>query len=91
MSTQTEEELKLAEILVTVLDLEDISASDIDPEAALFDASTPNSLGLDSIDALEITLAITKNYGVQIKADDENNHAVFKNLRSLTNHINSKR
>ena len=87
MATQTTEELKLAEILVEALDLEDMAAADIDPEAPLFGADNPEGLGLDSIDALEISLAIAQHYSVQIKADDENNLAIFTNLRSLTQHV----
>ena len=87
MSEQSEKELELAKILVEVLDLEDIEAEEIQPEAPLFGFDAPDSLGLDSIDALEISLAIAKNYDVHIKADDENNKAIFANLRALVNHI----
>jgi hypothetical protein len=51
---QTEQELELAKILVEALDLEDIEPGEINPEAMLFGFDTPDSLGLDSIDALEI-------------------------------------
>ena len=86
----SENELKLAEILVAALDLEDINAADIDPEAPLFGHEQDNSLGLDSIDALEIALTISKNYGVQLKADDENNREIFSTLRSLSDYINAQ-
>ncbi len=91
MSLQTPQELELAALLITALDLEDIAAEEINPEAPLFDASKSESLGLDSIDALEISLAIAKHYKVQLKADDENNKSIFHNLRSLSNYINSQR
>jgi len=91
MSLQTPEEQQLAALLIAALDLEDISPADINPEAPLFDASHSDSLGLDSIDALEISLAIAKEYKVQLKADDENNKAIFHSLRSLSNHINAQR
>lgn len=87
MIEQTASERKLAEILTQVLDLEDVSPDQIKPEAPLFGFDQPESLGLDSIDALEISLAIAKHYKVQLKADDENNKAVFSNLRSLANYI----
>lgn len=87
---QTNEENRLAKILVTALDLEDISPESIDPEAPLFGFEQENSLGLDSIDALEIALAISKNYGVQLKAEDENNRKIFASLRALTDHITSQ-
>ncbi len=86
---QTIEESKLAQILVEALDLEDISPGDIDPEAPLFGYEQENSLGLDSIDALEIALAVSKNYSVQLKADDENNREIFSCLRSLSKYIAS--
>lgn len=90
MSGQTAEESKLAVILVEALDLEDVEASEIVADAPLFGFDTPHSLGLDSIDALEISLAVAQNYGVQLKADDENNRAIFASLRSLADHINSQ-
>ena len=90
MSVQTQEQGKLAEILVEVLDLEDVSAGDIEPDAPLFGFDAPDSLGLDSIDALEISLAVAQKYGVQLKADDENNRAIFASLRSLTDYISSQ-
>jgi len=91
MASQTENEHEIAELLVSALDLEDLSADDIDPEAPLFDVNLPDSLGLDSIDALEISLALAKTYQVQLKADDEANHAIFSNLRSLTQYVFSQR
>ena len=91
MSVQTEQESQLAQILVEALDLEDIEAEDIGPEAPLFGLDADNSLGLDSIDALEISLAIAQHYGVKLKADDENNKAIFGSLRSLSDHITASR
>ena len=90
MTVQTEAEQKLAGILVQALDLEDISAEEIKPEAHLFGVSDPEGLGLDSIDALEIALAIAQNYGIQIKSDDENNREIFTSLRSLSEFIQSQ-
>ena len=87
MAEQTTEQLELAQIIVEALDLEDVEASDIVPEAPLFGFSDPESLGLDSIDALEISLAIAQNYGVQLKADDENNREIFTSLASLTKYV----
>jgi acyl carrier protein len=83
----SELELKLAKIIVEALDLEDIEPEEIQPEAPLFGFDDPDSLGLDSIDALEISLAIGQNFSVQLKADDENNKETFKSLRSLTEYI----
>ncbi len=88
MSTaQTPSELRLAELIVESLNLEDIEAAEIEPEKPLFGGE----YGLDSIDALELALAISKTYGVQLKADDENNRHAFANLRSLNAHIEALR
>lgn len=89
MVEQTQEERILAEALIEALDLEDIEAEEIKPEARLFGFDTPDSLGLDSIDALEISLMVAQKYNVQIKADDEKNKAIFASLRSLSDHIQS--
>ena len=74
------EEQKLAELIVEVLNLEDVTADDIEPEDNLFD----DGLGLDSIDALEIAVAVSQNYGVHIKAEDEETKEVFRTLRTLS-------
>ncbi|AXR07639.1 phosphopantetheine-binding protein [Salinimonas sediminis] len=83
MATQTASELKMAQLLVDALNLEDMEAEEIDPEEQLFG----DGLGLDSIDALEISLAISKEYGVQIKAEDEGTREAFETLRSLTTFV----
>ena len=87
MSEQSVEESRLAEILVRALELEDVAPDEIIPDAPLFDPADENSLGLDSIDALEISLAIVKEYNVQLEAEDENNKAIFYSLRSLCNYV----
>ena len=79
MNVQTEQEKQLAELIVESLNLEDVSAEDIAPEDPLFG----EGLGLDSIDALELALAITQQYAVQLKADDKNMKQAFGTLRSL--------
>jgi acyl carrier protein len=79
-------ERELAELLVSVLQLE-IAAADIQPEAALFH----EGLGLDSIDALEIALAVSRRYGIELKSDDERNGQIFASLRSLAGHIERHR
>ena len=87
MSSQTQAEARLAKILVEALDIDDIEPSDIVPDAHLFDPESEDSLGLDSIDALEISLAIAKEYQVQLEAEDEDNKKIFFSLRSLTDYI----
>ena len=83
MSPQTHAELELAELLVESLNLEDVAAADIDPDAQLFNTG----LGLDSIDALELSLAISKRYGFQLRSDNEENQRIFASLRALTAHV----
>ena len=80
-------ELELAELIVTSLNLEGVTPSEIDPEAPLF----KTGLGLDSIDALELALEISKRYGFQLRSDDENNIRIFSSLRSLAAHIEQNR
>jgi len=75
-------ESELAALLVEVLNL-DVAAADIDPEASLFN----DGLGLDSIDVLELALEVSQRYGFQLRADDENNHAIFRSLRTLAAHV----
>jgi acyl carrier protein len=85
-ATQSEREGELARLIVKTLNL-DMPASEIDPEAPLFG----EGLGLDSIDVLEIALAISQNYGVQLRSDDENNAEIFQSLRSLNRDIQKRR
>jgi acyl carrier protein len=86
-SPQTPAELALAELIVAAVNLEDVRPADVDPEAPLFG----EGLGLDSIDALEIALEISKRYGVQLRADDEENRRIFASLRALAAHVESQR
>ncbi len=87
MSEQTAFEQEVAGLIVDSLNLEEVAAEDIDPEAPLF----REGLGLDSIDALELALAISRAYGVQIRSDDENNRQIFASLRALAAHIEANR
>lgn len=84
---QTAEQRELAELVVGALNLEGVDPAAIDPDAALFGSG----LGLDSIDALELALEISKRYGVQLKADDEDNKRIFASLRALSDYIQGKR
>ena len=79
-------ELELAGLIITTLNL-NIRPSDIDRDAPLFD----EGLGLDSIDVLEIALAISQVYGCRLRSDDENNEKIFSCLRSLNNHVQKQR
>ncbi len=84
--TQTPFEAEIAALIVASLHLE-MSAEEIDPESALF----TDGLGLDSIDALELALAISRDYGLELKSDDERNRSIFANLRSLARHVEQSR
>ncbi len=83
----SEFEQEIAAMIIEVLNLEDISAEDVEPESALFG----DGLGLDSIDALELALAISQRYGFQVKADDAENKNIFSSLRALAGHIEANR
>jgi acyl carrier protein len=75
-------QLEIAELMVQALNL-DVSAAEIQPDEPLYG----NGLGLDSIDILEVALVISKRYGLQLKADSEDNHRIFGSLRSLTEYV----
>lgn len=87
MSSQTAAELELAALLVESLNLDDTDPASIDPEAPLFNAG----LGLDSIDALELALAISKRYGFQLRSDNDDNRRIFASLRALSAHVEQHR
>jgi acyl carrier protein len=85
MQASTQEK-ELAQLIVTALNLE-VSADDIQPDAPLYG----DGLGLDSIDILELSLAISKTYGIQLKSDHADNSKIFSSLRSLNAHIQQNR
>jgi acyl carrier protein len=85
MPQQTAEELLMAQRLVQVLGLEHVAPDAINPLAPLF-GNNLDSLGLDSIDALEIALMIQQHYGVELRAEDAAVKSAFGSLRSLTEH-----
>ncbi len=77
----------VAAMIVTTLNLETVKPEQIDPAAPLFGAG----LGLDSIDALELALEISKRYGFQLRSDDEDNRRIFASLANLSEHIEKNR
>jgi acyl carrier protein len=83
---QTDAERQLADLIVTTLQLE-TRPEDIDPDAALFG----DGLGLDSIDALELALAVTRHHGIELRSDDEQKLQIFASLGSLSRHIEANR
>jgi acyl carrier protein len=86
MSQTTAFESELAELIVETLNLE-IAPESIDPDAPLF----RGGLELDSIDILEIALAVSKNYAFKLSSDDPDNERIFASLRALTAHIEQHR
>ena len=83
---QSIDEANLAQLIVKTLNLE-VSAESIEPGAPLYG----EGLGLDSIDMLELSLAISQTYNVKLKSDDENNDEIFQSLRSLSSYIQKNR
>jgi acyl carrier protein len=79
-------QLEVAQLIVEALNL-DIQATEIAPDAPLYG----DGLGLDSIDVLEISLVISKRYGLQMRADNQDNESFFSSLASLTAYIASQR
>jgi acyl carrier protein len=79
-------EQEIASLFVQALNLE-IAVEDIDPDAPLYG----EGLGLDSIDILEVALIVSKKYGVQLRADSQENHKIFRSLRHLAEHIAAQR
>lgn len=70
-------------LIISTLNLEDVTPEDIDPRAPLFG----EGLGLDSIDALELGLALKKTYGVTLSADSAEARQVFQSVQSLADFI----
>ena len=84
METLVEE---MKNLIIEALDLEDLAPGDIDPSAAIFGAG----LGLDSIDALELGIAISKKYGVSLPEDKAESRKIFASVNNLTDFISNSR
>lgn len=84
--SKTPFEQEVAALIVEALNLE-MAADEITAEQPLYQ----EGLGLDSIDMLEISLAVSKKYGFQLKSDDPDNASTFSSLRSLARHIEKNR
>ncbi len=76
-----EEEIK--ELIISSLELEDISASDINEDEALF----KEGLGLDSIDALELGMALKKKYNLVLTEDKKKNAQIFYSVKTIADYI----
>lgn len=83
----TELERDLANLIVESLALHDVNPTELDSSTPLFN----EGLGLDSVDALELAMAVHKKYGVQIKADDPSIKDTFRCIGSLAAHIEASR
>ena len=81
MQSKLEQELK--QLIIDVLDLEDISVEDINSDEPLF----VDGLGLDSIDALELGVALQKRYGVKISSESENTRENFASVKNLAKFV----
>jgi len=80
-------EQEVKELIIDVLQLEDIKPEDIDSEAPLF----VEGLGLDSIDALEIGVALQKRYGITLAAESQETRRHFASVRALASMIEANR
>jgi acyl carrier protein len=80
-------EQEVKDLIIDVLQLEDITAADIDSEAPLF----VEGLGLDSIDALEIGVALQKRYGITLSAESQETRRHFASVRALASLIETNR
>lgn len=76
-------EPRIKRLIVEALMLEDVEPDDIETDAPLF----VEGLGLDSIDALELALAVHKEFGVRTSPDDERNREYFYSVASLAEFI----
>ncbi|MEP6503866.1 MAG: phosphopantetheine-binding protein [Betaproteobacteria bacterium] len=81
---QLENDIK--ELIISSLALEDLTPADIDAAAPLF----VDGLGLDSIDALELGLALQKKYGVSLSAESEEVRAHFASVRALAQFVTAQ-
>lgn len=83
MTKLTDFEREIANLIIENLNLEDIGADSIEPDEPLFN----DGLGLDSIDALELSMALSTKYGIKLKSDNSDNKHIFSSLRKLSNFV----
>lgn len=87
MSDRTELESEIKGIIIEALMLEDVTPDEIVTADALFDTG----LGLDSIDALELAIALEDKYGVTIEDDPEKNQQIFASVAALATFVDANR
>jgi len=85
-STHTALEQEVAQLVIDTLNLEDLQATDIPPQQPLFG----DGLGLDSVDALELALALQKRYDIRIASDDKDARRHFATVASLAAFVASQ-
>ena len=81
-------ELQLKQLIIDSLALEDVSVEDIDTNAPLFG---DEGLGLDSVDALELGLAVQKTFGLQLDSEQQNLRDHFESVATLASFIQSQK
>ena len=79
-------DLEIKELIISTLELEDITPSDINSEEALF----VDGLGLDSIDALELGMALKKKYNLKMSSDKAQNKEHFYSVKTLADFIGTQ-
>ena len=84
--TRAEIEAKLKETVVSSLDLEDLTPTDIETDVPLFG----EGLGLDSIDALELGMAVKKAFGITFSSNPAENKQIFRSVKTLADYVESQ-
>lgn len=84
--TREEIETKLKETVVSALDLEDLTPADIETDVPLFG----EGLGLDSIDAMELGMAVKKVFGVSFSSNPADNKQIFRSVKTLADYVEAQ-
>ena len=84
--TREEIETKLKETVVSALDLEDLTPADIETDVPLFG----EGLGLDSIDAMELSMAVKKAFGVSFSSNPADNKQIFRSVKTLADYVEAQ-
>jgi acyl carrier protein len=87
VSDSVDLEVAIKQLIIDSLMLEDLTVAEIESDAPLF----IEGLGLDSIDALELAMALKERFGVQIQDDPDANREIFASVKSLTAFLVSQR
>lgn len=84
--TREEIETKLKETVVSALDLEDLTPADIETDVPLFG----EGLGLDSIDAMELGMAVKRAFGVSFSSNPADNKQIFRSVKTLADYVEAQ-